>query len=202
MGYHVMEYMERMVRKTGIAVVVGLFMLVLMGQAQSRRNTAPQSVVQVGPWSEEFSLTRDSTGVRLGVQEGAFPWGTNLATKGVNFWRANGQDFFEITGEDGSVFGGVRRAGTADTSNGLLLSIHTENPEWHTLRGVGVGMPMGDTLFLYPEAEAEYDAHRRAGAYRYTYSSATDNASSGVSRICFLFERNILVSIDISHVSG
>ncbi len=200
MGYHVMEYMERMIRKTGIAVVVALFMLVLMGQAQSRRNTADaRDGVQAGPWSEEFSLTRDGVAVGLGVQKGEFPWGVGLTTQSVDFWRAAGQDFFEITGNDGTVFNGVRREGTADTANGLLLNMHTSNPEWHTWRGAGVGMPMGDTLALYPEAKAEYDAHRQAGAYRYTYSGAVE--SSGYSEIHFLFERNTLVSIDISHVA-
>ena len=203
MGYHVMEYMGRMVRKTGIAVVVALFMLVLMGQAQSRRNTAAAfDGVQAGPWSEEFSVTRKGIGVGLGVQDGAFPWGTDLDLRNVSFWRSGGKDFFEITGDDGTVFNGVRREGTADTANGLILSIHTDNPEWHTWRGVGVGMPMGDTLALYPEAKAEYDAHREPGSYRYTYSGTTENGASGYSQIHFLFERNTLVSLDITHVAG
>lgn len=202
MGFHVMEYMGRMVRKTGIAVVVALLMLVLMGQAQNRRNAAATlATLDAGPWSEEFSLTRDNVMVRLGAQTGAFPWGTGLALANVDFWRSAGQDFFEITGEDGTVFQGVRREGTADTANGLLLSMHTESPDWHTRRGVGVGMPMGDTLALYPEAQAEYDAHRQAGSYRYTYSGTTESGS-GFSRISFVFEHNTLTSMDISHVSG
>jgi hypothetical protein len=202
MGFHVMEYMGRMVRKTGIAVVVALLMLILMGQAQNRRHTAGTlATVDAGPWSEEFSLTRNRAMVRLGVQDGAFPWGTGLALTSVDFWRSAGQDFFEITGEDGTVFHGVRREGTADTSNGLLLGMYTESPDWHTRRGVGIGMPMGDTLSLYPEAEAEYDAHRQPGTYRYTYSG-TEEAGSGFSRITFVFENNMLMSMDISHVPG
>ncbi len=202
MGFHVMEYMGRMVRKTGIAVVAALLMLALMGQAQSRRHTAAvPGTVDTSPWSEEFSLTRNNVMVRLGAQNGAFPWGTGLASTNVGFWRSAGQDFFEITGEDGTVFQGVRRSGTADTSNGLLLGMRTTSPDWHTRRGVGVGMPMGDTLSLYPEATAEYDAHRQAGSYRYTYSGTAENGS-GFSRISFVFENNTLVSMDISHVSG
>ncbi|MBQ9521353.1 MAG: hypothetical protein IJR72_02125 [Oscillospiraceae bacterium] len=202
MGFHVMEYMGRMVRKTGIAVVVALLMLVLMGQTESRRHTASTlGTVDAGPWSEEFSLTRDNVMVRLGVQNGAFPWGTGLASTNVDFWRSAGQDFFEITGEDGTVFHGVRREGTADTSNGLLLAMHTTSPDWHTRRGVGVGMPMGDTLSIYPEAKAEYDAHRQAGTYRYTYSG-TAESGSGFSCISFVFENNTLMSMDITHVSG
>ena len=202
MGYHVMEYMERMVRKTGIAVVAALFMLVLMGQAQSRRNTAAElGASQAGPWSEEFSLTRDGVSIGLGTQNGAFPWGADIKQKQVDFWRYAGEDFFEISAEDGTVFSGARREGTADAANGLLLSIRTASPDWRTWRGVGVGMPMGDTLSRYPEAVAEYDAHRQPGSYSYTYSGATENGS-GYSQIRFVFERNTLISLDVSHVSG
>ena len=70
------------------------------------------------------------------------------------------------------------------------------------MRGAFVGMSMEDALALYPEAQAEYDAHREAGAYRYTYSGTTDGKTSGFSRISFSFEQNALTAIDISHVTN
>ena len=201
MRYQVMEYMELMVRKTCIAVLIALVMLILMGQARSRRNAAASGLAgDSGPWSAEFSLTREDGGelVKLGAQEGAFPWGTNLDTKNVSFWRTGGEDFFEVTASDGSRFAGTRQGGTADTSNGLLLNITTENPEWATARGACVGMSMEETLKLYPEAAVEHDAHRAAGCYRYTYSGAADKFA-GISRIAFNFEQDALASIDIFH---
>ena len=201
MGYHMMEYMGRLARKTGFAVIAAAFMLVLMGQAQSRRNMASaMDAAQAGPWSEEFSLTREDGAAGLGAQTGAFPWKTGLKSGQADFWRDAGEDFFEITAADGSLFSGTRQDGAADTSNGLLLEIRTENPDWRTWRGAFVGMPMDETLALYPEALAIYDAHREAGAYRYTYSSAPDAA--GFSRITFSFEENTLAAIDISYVRG
>lgn len=202
MGYHMMEYMGRLVRKTGVAVVMALLMLVLMGQAQSRRSLAAAmgGALDVGPWSEEFSLSRDGASAGLGVQEGAFPWGTGLSVKQVNFWRESGTDYFEITGTDGTMFEGVRQDGTADTRNGLLLGIRTDNPDWRTLRGVSVGMSMEDVLALYPEARAEYDGHREAGTYRYTYSGTRDSAA-GVSHIAFSFQESTLTAIDIYHTA-
>ena len=201
-GYHVMEYMGRTVRKTCFAVAVALLMLALMGQAQSRRSLAAAMVrTDTGPWSAEFSLTRDDGSVGLGAQEGAFPWGTGLEVSNRNFWRSGGQDFFEITGADGSQFKGTRQGGMADTSNGFLLEIRTQNPDWRTLRGACVGMSMEEVLALYPEASAEYDAHREAGSYRYTYCGAVEKFS-GFSRISFTFEQNILTSLDIQHVAA
>lgn len=203
MGYHVMEYVERMVRKTCIAALIGLLMLILMGQAQSRRSAAAVMLARdSGPWSAEFSLTRDDgeEAVKLGAQKGAFPWGMALDKRDANFWRMGGEDFFEVTASDGSRFSGTRQGGAADTSGGLLLEIRTENPEWATVRGASVGMSMEEVLALYPEASAEHDAHREAGCYRYTYSGAADKLA-GISRIAFNFERDALTSIDIFHAS-
>ncbi|MBR0282661.1 MAG: hypothetical protein IJQ81_13945 [Oscillibacter sp.] len=201
MGYHMMEYMGRLARKTGFAVVAALLMLVLMGQAQSRRGMASAiDAADAGPWSEEFSLTRENGAAKLGVQSGAFPWKTGLKSESVGFWRNSGEDFFEITGADGSLFSGTRQEGAADTSNGLLLEIRTQNPDWRTWRGAFVGMPMDEALALYPEALAVYDAHREAGVYRYTYSGTRD--ADGFSQITFSFEKSTLSAIEISHVSG
>lgn len=202
MGYHVMEYMGRMIRATAVAVAVALLMLALMGHAQSRRNLAAGKAVDAGPWSEEFALTRDDDGtVRLGAQEGAFPWASGLETQNANFWRSGGQDFFEIVGADGSHFTGTRQGGMADAFNGFLLEVRTENPDWRTRRGVAVGMSMEDVLSLYPEASAEYDAHREAGSYRYTYSGTQESKTSGFSRITFNFENNALTSMALGHVA-
>lgn len=203
MGYHVMEYMGRMVRRTCIAVLIGFLMLVLMGQAQSRRNTASAGAPRdTGPWSAEFALTCGEASVGLGAQEGAFPWNTGLETRNISFWRSGGEDFFAITGADGSQFSGTRRDGMADACDGLLLEIRTENPDWQTARGVCVGMSMEETLSLYPEAQAEYDAHRAAGSYRYTYSGTESGRASGFSRIAFTFEQNVLTAIDICHIAA
>ena len=202
MGYHVMEYMGRMVRRTCIAVLIGFLMLILMGQAQSRRNTAAvRASADSGPWSAEFALTCGEASVGLGAQEGAFPWNSGLDASGANYWRSGGQDFFKITGADGSLFTGTRQGGMADACNGLLLEIRTENPDWQTLRGASVGMSMDEVLALYPEASAEYDAHREAGTYRYTYSGTRKDKTSGFSRISFNFAQNALVSMDICHVA-
>lgn len=200
--YHMMEYMGRMVRKTGAAVVIALLMLVLMGQAQSRRNMAAAYMGAAGadPWSEEFSLSRDGAAVGLGVQDGAFPWGAKVTVKQSAYWRNGGRGFFEITGDDGSVFRGVRKEGTADALNGVLLEMYTENPDWRTRRGAAVGMSLEDTLSLYPEAQAEYDAHREPGSYRYTYASA--RGANGSSLISFVFRNNALASIDVSHTGN
>lgn len=202
MGYHVMEYMERLVRKTGIAVLVALLMLVLMGQAQSRRNTAlaVSRDTLAGPWSEEFSLLDDSGALRLGTQQGAFPWGTAAQSDRIDFWRSGGRNFFEIACADGSEIRGIRQEGVADTSNGLLMEIRTKNPEWKTWRGASVGMSMEDALTLYPEAVAVYDAHREPGAYRYTYSSV--KSGSSVSVLSFTFTNSVLSAIDVSHTDG
>ncbi len=202
MGYHVMEYMGRMVRATAAAVAVGLLMLALMGQAQSRRALAAGKAVDAGPWSAEFALTRDEGTVGLGAQKGAFPWESGLDTRNVSFWRSGGEDFFEITGADGSQFMGKRQDGMADAQNGLLLEIRTQNPDWRTLRGAAVGMSMEEVLSLYPEASVEHDAHREAGFYRYTYSGTEDDRTSGFSRIAFTFENDALVSMTLRHVAA
>ena len=203
MEYHVMEYMGRMVRKTCLAVVIGFVMLILMGQAQSRRAMAASAQsFDAGPWSAEFALTRDDgAAVGLGVQEGAFPWNSGLEARESAFRRSGGQDFFDISADDGSEFSGTRRDGVADESGGLLLEIRTANPEWKTRRGAYAGMSMEETLALYPEAAAEYDAHREAGSYRYTYSGTKKDKTSGISRITFLFEDNVLASMALYHAA-
>jgi len=201
MGYHMMEYMGRLVRKTGIAVVIALLMLVLMGQAQSRRSMAAalEANAEVSPWSEEFSLRQDGQAVGLGTQTGAFPWNTQLKADGVEFWRADGRDYFAITCKDGTAFRGTRHEGTADTSNGQILKLYTENPAWDTYRGAHVGMDLEDVLSLYPEAEAVYDGHRDAGAYQYTYASTKNPRTQEQSVLSMTFRDSKLVSIVMAY---
>lgn len=147
----------------------------------------------ISPEKLEFSIVIDDKLLILGIQDGKFPWGSELEADNQKFWSMDGFDSFSFTCGENLTLGGLCLEAEGTENNGNLTRIENRNPDYKTYRGAYIGMPLEDFLALYPEAE-QINTGGIGLAYSYT-----DEVHCGFDAIRFNFENDLLVEFKLSN---
>lgn len=131
----------------------------------------------------EFSIVIGDKTLTLGVQDGEFPWGTELEADSKEFWSMDGFHSFEFTCGENLTLCGLCLEAKGTESNGNLTGFDNRNPDYKTYRGAYIGMSLEELCALYPEAYLMTSNPEVI----YCYNDGATKA------LCFVFEDDLLV---------
>lgn len=144
----------------------------------------------ISPAELEFSIMIGDKTLTLGVQDGEFPWGTELELDSEEYWSSDGFHGFEFTCGENLTLGGLCLEAKGTEKNGSLTRIENRNPDYKTYRGAYIGMTLEDFLELYPDAEEV------SSGCRYDY---IDPPNCFLDQLVFYFEEDRLVEFKLGN---
>ena len=131
----------------------------------------------------EFSIMIGDKALTLGVQDGEFPWGTELEADSEEYWSSDGFDCFSFTFGENLTLCGLCLEAKGTESNGNLTGFDNRNPDYKTYRGAYIGMSLEELCALYPEAYLMTSDPEVI----YCYNDGATKA------LCFVLEDDLLV---------
>ena len=137
----------------------------------------------ISPAELEFSIVIGDKTLTLGVQDGEFPWGTELEADSKEFWSMDGFHSFEFTCGENLTLCGLCLEAKGTESNGNLTGFDNRNPDYKTYRGAYIGMSLEELCALYPEAYLMTSDPEVI----YCYNDGATKA------LCFVLEDDLLV---------
>ena len=137
----------------------------------------------ISPEKLEFSIVIDDKLLILGIQDGKFPWGSELEADNQKFWSMDGFDSFSFTCGENLTLCGLCLEAKGTESNGNLTGFDNRNPDYKTYRGAYIGMSLEELCALYPEAYLMTSDPEVI----YCYNDGATKA------LCFVLEDDLLV---------